>query len=216
MGISENIKRLRTEMDWTQEQLAKKLGVTRATVTQWETGWSLPRMGKVEKLASIFGVPVSAIVDDSAPKRPIPPNDIIPVRSEPAFLPLRGRIHAGNARSPEVLGATLVELPKNVADAHPNGYFLEVEGDCMNMVYPEGCLILVDPDRPPANGSIAAVSIDGTDYVMRRMFRTPSTMVLSPESYNPDHADIVITADSDHVVELVGTVVWFQSAREME
>jgi len=31
-----------------------------------------------------------------------------------------------------------------------------------------------------------------------------------------EHADIVITAADERTVELVGTVVWFQAAKEME
>ena len=86
----------------------------------------------------------------------------------------------------------------------------------MDKVYPEGCYILVDPDREPCNGSIAAVVIDGRDAVMRRLLRTSSTIVLAPESTNPEHKDLVITANDEHTVELVGTVVWFQASREME
>ena len=107
-------------------------------------------------------------------------------------------------------------MPLSVSKSHPNAYFLEVEGDCMDKVYPEGCLILVDPDREPQNGSIAAVSIDGSDYVMRRLLRTANTMILAPESFNTEHEDIVITASSGKTVSLAGTVVWFQPAKEME
>ena len=65
MGIAENIRRLRKEYGYTQEQLAEKVGVTRATVAQWEIGWSQPRMGAVTRLAEIFAVPLSGIVDDA-------------------------------------------------------------------------------------------------------------------------------------------------------
>lgn len=62
MAISKNIKRLRMNRDWTQEQLAEKVGVTRSTVTQWETGWSKPRMGAVEKLAAGYlGRPIGTL-----------------------------------------------------------------------------------------------------------------------------------------------------------
>ena len=103
-----------------------------------------------------------------------------------------------------------------MSKSHPNAYFLEVEGDCMDKAYPEGCLILVDPDREPRNGSIAAVSIDGSDYVMRRLLRTANTMILAPESFNTEHEDIVVTASSGKTVNLAGTVVWFQPAEEMK
>lgn len=212
MGISANIKRMRLDEGLTQEQLAEKLGVTRSTVTQWETGWSQPRMGAISKLASVFGVSVSEMVED----RSNPPKGaIFPTASPRATAPLLGRVHAGSAQEPEVLEDE-IELPHGIRTAHPNAYFLQVEGDCMDKVYPEGCYILVDPDREPASGSIAAVAIDGCDAVMRRLLRTPSTMVLAPESTNPEHEDIVITASDEHSVELIGTVVWFQASREME
>lgn len=214
MNLSANIKELRTRNDMTQEQLAKAIGVTRATVTQWETGWSQPRMGAVEKLAAFFGVPVSEIVDDQE-NRKLPPNAIIPGSSPRATAPLLGRVHAGDAQEPEVLEDE-IDLPYNVRQAHPNAYFLQVEGDCMDKVYPEGCYILVDPDKEPTNGSIAAVMIDGVDAIMRRLLRTSSTMILAPESTNPKHKDIVITVEDERTVELIGTVVWFQAAKEME
>lgn len=214
MAIADNIKRFRLGRDWTQEHLADLVGVTRSTVTQWETGWSQPRMGAVEKLAAAFDVSVADMVDDG--KRELPKGAIIPKKSKAAYAPLLGRVHAGDPRDPEMMDDPMVELPESIAEAHPRAYFLEVEGDCMDKVYPEGCLILVDPDREPQNGSIAAVSIDGADYVMRRLLRTSNTMVLAPESFNPDHEDIVITASSGKTVELAGTVVWYQPAREME
>ena len=210
MAIADNIKRLRLKRDWTQEHLADLVGVTRSTVTQWETGWSQPRMGAVEKLAAAFGVSVADM------QRELPRGAILPRKSKAAYAPLLGRVHAGDPQDPDVVDGPMVELPESIAEAHPRAYFLEVEGDCMDRVYPEGCLILVDPDREPQNGSIAAVSIDGADYVMRRLLRTSNTMVLAPESFNPEHEDIVVTAASGKTVELAGTVVWYQPSREME
>lgn len=225
MGIRENIIALRKLYNVTQEELAAIAGVTRGAVSQWEGGFSEPRMGAIQKMADHFRISKSNIIEDDGislidpitkrPIRPLPPNAIIPKASRPARLPLRGRVHAGKPGEPDVIEDT-VELPASIADAHPKGYFLTVEGDCMDKVYPEGCYILIDPSREPKNNSIAVVSIDGADYVMRRMLRTPNTMVLSPESWNPVHKDVVITADSDHTVELVGTVVWFQASKEME
>ena len=76
--------------------------------------------------------------------------------------------------------------------------------------------ILIDPSRAPQNGSVAVVSIDGSDYVMRRMYRGASTLVLSPESWDEGYEDIVVTASDDTTVEFHGTVVWFQPSEEME
>lgn len=211
-SIKDNIKRLRENAGLSQEELGDKIGKTRSAVSQYESGKIVPRMGVIEDLAAVFRVQKSEILGDQ-PK--VIPGAIFPTASPRATAPLLGRVHAGEAQEPEILEDE-IELPHNVRTAHPNAYFLQVEGDCMDKVYPEGCYILVDPDREPCNGSIAAVVIDGRDAVMRRLLRTSSTIVLAPESTNPEHKDLVIMANDEHTVELVGTVVWFQASREME
>lgn len=64
MTVAANIKHYREELGLTQGDLADKLGVARSTVTQWENGWSSPRMGMVQKLAGVFRVSTSEIVAD--------------------------------------------------------------------------------------------------------------------------------------------------------
>lgn len=215
MSVGTNIKQLRDQAGMTQEELAERLGVARSTVTQWENGWSNPRMGMVQKLAGVFHVTSSVIVSEEPVKPTMPANAVSMRASEPAYAPLLGRVHAGNAQEPDILDER-IPLPKDVADAHPSAYFLQVEGQCMSRVYPEGCYILIDPDRKPQNGSIAVVSIDGADCVMRRLYRGATTLVLSPESWEGGYEDIVITQDDERTVEFHGTVVWFQSSEEME
>ena len=214
MSVATNIKQLRDAAGLTQSELASKLDVARSTVTQWENGWSSPRMGMVQKLAGVFGVSTADIVSDDAERVSVPSGARLP-RTSTAYAPLLGRVHAGDAQEPDILDDR-VPVPEDVISSHPHAYFLQVEGQCMSKVYPEGCYILIDPDREPQNGSIAVVSIDGEDYVMRRLYRGATTLVLSPESWDDGYEDIVITQDDERTVEFHGTVVWFQSAEEME
>lgn len=212
MGLAENIRKFRTDADLTQAKLADLVGVTRATVTQWETGWSQPRMGAVEKLSEVLGVSMSELVDDSNIKRV--PGAITPTEPRKAYLPLLGKVHAGDAQEPQVFDGR-ISLPYEVWERHRDGYFLQVEGQCMSKIYPEGSYILIDPMQRPTNGSIAVVSIDGADYVMRRLYKGSSVLVLSPDSWEAGYEDIVIAGD-DHTVEFVGSVVWFQASGELE
>ena len=212
MGLAENIRKFRTDADLTQAKLADLVGVTRATVTQWETGWSQPRMGAVEKLSEVLGVSMSELVDDSNIKRV--PGAITPTEPRKAYLPLLGKVHAGDAQEPQVLDER-ISLPYEVWERHRDGYFLQVEGQCMSRIYPEGSYILIDPEQRPTNGSIAVVSIDGADFVMRRLYKGSSVLVLSPDSWEEGYEDIVISGD-DHTVEFVGSVVWFQASGELE
>lgn len=212
MSVASNIKGLRTGAGLTQEQLADRLGVARSTVTQWENGWSSPRMGMVQKLAGVLGVSTAKIVSDDTTSD-IPDSALLPDPSpRRAYAPLLGRVHAGDAVEPDILDDH-IPVPADLMDAHPHAYFLEVQGQCMSRVYPEGCYILIDPDAEPINGSIAVVSIDGSDYVMRRLYRGASVLVLSPDSWEDGFEDIVVTGDT--VVEFHGVVVWFQASEEM-
>ena len=65
--MENNIKKLRIENDMSQSQLADKLGVTRAAVSQWENGTFYPRMGMVQKIAGVFHVKVSDVIGSNRP-----------------------------------------------------------------------------------------------------------------------------------------------------
>lgn len=212
MGVKENIKLLRKNAGMTQEQLAEKLGVTRPTVTQWESGWSAPRMGMVQKIAAVFGVTPSQIVDDDKSALfkgfiPIRPGKTVPIR-------VVDHVHAGVPTDPDEADY-IVEVPEAVI--HPNEIYVGyiVDGDCMDKVYPEGCLIVIRLTSDVRNGAIGVFRIDGYQTVMRRVHRGANTLILSPESHNPNHKDIIITEESGETVEAIGTVVWFQAKEEL-
>lgn len=218
MGLQENIRKLRQSKDWTQEQLAERLGVARSTVTQWESGWSQPRMGMVIKLSELFNVPPAyliegALEDDNnrhVPKGFMPINPVPTVK-----VPVVGVVHAGQPIDYEEVDYTL-DVPQSIIH-HDDGYYgCIVEGDCMDRVYPEGCLVVVDTHKEPRDGSIGAFEIDGYQVVMRRVHRGANTLILSPESFNSEHRDLVFTEEGGHTVEAIGTVVWFQAKEEMD
>lgn len=60
--MENNIRKLRLENNMSQSQLADKLGVTRAAVSQWENGTFSPRMGMVQRIAGVFHVKVSDVI----------------------------------------------------------------------------------------------------------------------------------------------------------
>jgi len=65
MSIGANIRRLRSEHNLSQKELAQIAGVTDKAVSTWETGKKDPRMGAIEKIASHFGIRKSAIIEDT-------------------------------------------------------------------------------------------------------------------------------------------------------
>lgn len=56
--ISENLKRLRTAKNLTQEQVAELLGVSVQSVSRWECGTNMPDIFLLPEISRIFGVTV--------------------------------------------------------------------------------------------------------------------------------------------------------------
>lgn len=223
MGIRQNIIKLRDLYGITQADLARIAGVSRGAVSQWEGGFSEPRMGAIQKIADHFGISKSNLIEDDGmglidpvTKRPRPmAANAIPVKASASTVPLLtlGRVHAGELTDEED-AERCVEVPASVLDGHPRAFALLVEGDCMDRVIPEGSHVLVDPDREPGNGSVAVVETEGYRAVMRRWYRGSSNLMLCADSFS-EHDDMVFGPD-DGPVRVVGTVVWFQAAEEME
>ncbi len=62
MSIGKHIFELRTKKRLSQEKLAQILGVSRQTVSKWESDLSLPNMEIMLRMADYFGVPVTMIL----------------------------------------------------------------------------------------------------------------------------------------------------------
>ena len=69
MTLGENIVRLRAQKNWSQGDLADALGISRQSVSKWETDASIPELDKLMKLSALFGVTLDALVrGEDAPK----------------------------------------------------------------------------------------------------------------------------------------------------
>ena len=64
--LGENIKIIRKNKGYSQEELANKLHVTRQTVSKWETGQSVPDANLLKQLSLILEVSVAEIMDGNA------------------------------------------------------------------------------------------------------------------------------------------------------
>ena len=91
MKLAEQIYTLRVQKNLSQEQLADALGVSRQSVSKWETGASVPELDKLVLLAQLFGVTLDDLVQGEPP---VPPAPQTAVPAAPA-RPLRHWVGAG-------------------------------------------------------------------------------------------------------------------------
>ena len=65
MKFGENLKKIRKANNISQEKLADKVGVSRQSVSKWETGESYPEMNNILELCKIFHCNINDLVNDS-------------------------------------------------------------------------------------------------------------------------------------------------------
>lgn len=70
MNVGENICRLRTGKGMSQGDLADALGVSRQSISKWETGGAVPELEKLVKLSALFGVTLDELVTGTKPDHP--------------------------------------------------------------------------------------------------------------------------------------------------
>ena len=62
MIFAKKLKQLRQQADWSQEQLADRLNVTRQAVAKWERGAGFPDIDNMQALAKLFNTSVDELL----------------------------------------------------------------------------------------------------------------------------------------------------------
>ena len=215
MGIPENIDALLVKYDINQDHLARIADVTPGAVTGWRKG-STPRKDAVRNICDYFNLSEDDILSENyglAAKEygdfPGISNARPAVGMAMGLAPRLGKVHAGVLAQPDVCDeATMVSIPQFLVDEDPDCFVVSSEGDCMDKVLSVGSDLVVSRKKQPRDNSIVMASVDGCDYIVRRLRMTANTMILSPESHNPDHEDIIIRRDSEHSLEIPGVITW--------
>lgn len=212
MSVGSNIRSLRIEHGLTQEEFGKIAGVSSMAVSQWENDRAVPRMSALQRIAEHFGISRSAVIDGEPAER-VPGEIRYAVTSLTA--PVYGRIAAGDALEMLPVTEEAYVIPP-IAESHPNGFFLTVSGDSMDKIMPDGSLVYFDKDAEVQSGDIVAVTVNGDDATMKRIYFAGDTVVLHPESNNPVHRDRSIDASDPDApsVRILGKAVWHYLERD--
>lgn len=67
MAFGEKLKEARIQFGLSQEELAKKIYVSRAAIAKWETGGGVPDVENLKIIASFLQVSTDYLLDDNAP-----------------------------------------------------------------------------------------------------------------------------------------------------
>ena len=204
MNIGKVLTELRAGTDYSQQDIADKLGVSRVTVGKWESNRSMPRKGNLEQLSDFYGVTVAELMGDDI--------EPIPFSASGTMMPLLGCAHMGEPCDEDSLHE-MVEAPSDVAERHPNGFLVHAQGDCMDMIFPHDCVLLVDPDMEPINGKPVLAETSDYGAVVRNLTRGATHCLLTAASHSGEYPDIMAGPD-DEPITIKGRVVWYMRDRD--
>ena len=87
MTLGQHLTYLRTGRGWSQDVLAEQLGVSRQSVSKWETDSSVPDLDKLLGLSELFGVTLDELVKGPAEDGPRADTGSEDVPSDPGDFP---------------------------------------------------------------------------------------------------------------------------------
>lgn len=201
--IGNKIRSFRKEKNLTAEELANKLGISRATVTRYETGVRNTNQDVLYKLADIFGVSIN----DFFPSINNQPTNMHPLSKNIVKVPVIGQIAMGMPITAEqnIEGYDAIELQYDIpADEL---FELECEGHSMEPTIPNGAIGLFEVTSTVEDGEIAAVQVDhDSEATLKRIQHAKGQILLKPD--NPAYP--TLTIDKDHPGRIVGRLLEYR------
>ncbi len=130
--LARNLRALRKARGLSLEALSGASGVSRAALSQIETGKTNPSIGAVWKIATALGVPFGALVGEDHREVEVLRRAHAPrLRSADGGLESRALVRAGALPTVEAYALTLAPGARHAADAHAPGtreFLVVIEG----------------------------------------------------------------------------------------
>ena len=186
--IGENIKYLRKKAGYSQEKLARKLGVKQSSVCLWEKGRNNPDTETLAKAAEVFNVPLDFFISDE------PRRELDSIRVIRNAVPILGTIGCGSLKEPDTIPDGYADLPDGVrAD-----FALRCEGDSMEPTFIDGDLVLIRQQPEVENGQIAAVNVEG-ETTLKHVYHQQGGVLLVAD--NPAYSPMFFSDGKDVIIQ---------------
>lgn len=234
MSADKLIRSLRESKKFTQEQLAKMVGVSRVSISKWESGENKPKGDHLFSLAAALGVDAVILVDEAHRSTPGTPGDVSSIiggaglvnftatpaesphsNTEPATLgdhkvPVLSCVQAGAWTEPCEMRdfEGNIEYITTFEDVGPRTFAIWIKGRSMEPLFEEGDLIVCDPDISPHPGDYV-VAKNGSEEATFKKYR--------PRGFNPDGVEYfeLVPLNEDYApirsdmcqVSIIGTMV---------
>lgn len=193
--LSDRAKAARKHAGYNQSEAARRIGVSREAISQWESGKTKSiNSERLHKAARTYGVSAEWLASGKGSMEDNV-NNVSPAIQQPATVPLISWVQAGSfSEAIDLHQAGIAEDYVARINGGEKVYALMVRGDSMTapvgspVSFPEGYIIHVDPDKSANSGDFVIAKINGQDAVTFKQLKYGDSPYLQP--LNPDHKPI--------------------------
>jgi len=218
----ERIKQLRKSRDFSQTELAERLGYKNyTTVTKWEAGTNLPRGNELRKMAELFNVSTDYILGLSDEKNIKPTiytkyNKLEPRRQKKTEEFINHQLDEQNKlkETIQVYGQTAAGAPVDYVDGFvdeeevseiPEGAdrTLRIKGSSMSPLLEDGQLVFYKAQPQIENGQVGIFEIHGNAVTCKRYKLDFDNQKVVLQSENDGYDDMIF---DENEVKVLGEV----------
>lgn len=203
------ISDLRKEKKMSIDELAKRVGIAKSTLSRYESGQRDFPINDIGKYAQVLNVSIEYLLGLNK----IGVSNI----DEYSYLPTA--ISAGLPINVDGITNDQVEkisLPDSVMGkwaGKKDIFITKINGDSMDKIMPHGSLIAVKPVTLDElkDGDMVVFS-DNYDYSVKCFYQDEKRLIFRPESYNKKHTDQIYSANDN--IQIHGKVVLYIVERD--
>lgn len=191
----------------TQQELAEKVGFkTASAVNKIELGLRDINQGKIVSFAKALGTTPGYLMGwEENNSTPSLPEGFMPL-PQTKKVPRLGVISCGDPINSEENFDGYDDVPEHIVC----DFTLKCEGDSMiGARINDGDLVYIRQQPTIENGQIAAVLIDGTEKLLKRVYINDDSIILQAE--NPAYPPRVFAKEDMNRVSIIGKAVGFTS-----
>lgn len=200
--FSKRLKDLRIQSGMTQEQLSKRLGIAKSTISMYENGNREPDFEMLEAIADAFNVNIASLIEKE--KRMKSPT----VTDDYTTFPIIGEIAAGyDLILLEDWTGDTIDIPNNYLKGRKSSDFLvlRIKGNSMYPIYHDGDAVLILKQSTINNsGDIGAVIYDDEIVTLKKIEFSPDNNWLKLVPLNPEFIPKKIEGEDLNHCRIIG------------
>lgn len=206
--IGERIRELRKRKKMTQADVARKVGVSSPTITQWENNQTAPKGDNLLKVSQVLGCTPDWLISGKGHPNDIHENAEAAPRLK-GLVPVINEVQAGHWTDIKT-GFDESDISEWIPTLHSNSRYafaLRVVGDSMlnpheKRSLSEGMIVVVDPEKQAKHRSIVVARLENSEKAtVKELVIDGDMKYLRP--FNPQFPIIPITEGT----VIIGTVV---------